>query len=120
MLRDLGCDWIRVHDRETRRGVKTVQMDDEYRMRFEPLETRTVRIGVRVRRIDGMGWLHLYPIDGRPLGTASSHLFRELKTPVGAVKSVTDKRPGQILVLPRHAQPGQPDASGMTETVASC
>ena len=80
MLRDLGYDWIHVHDPETGRGVKIVQMDGEYRMRFESMETGTVRIDVRVRRIDGMAWLHFYQIDGQPLGTASIHLFQELKT----------------------------------------
>lgn len=79
MLRDLGYDWIHIHDPETGRGVKIVQIDGEYRMRFEFLETRTVRIDVRVRRVDGVAWLHLYRIDRQPLGTASSHLFQELK-----------------------------------------
>jgi len=34
MLRDLGYDCNHVHDPEARRGVKIVEIDGEYRMRF--------------------------------------------------------------------------------------
>ena len=38
MLWELGYEWIRVEDPTTHRGVKTAQIDGEYRMRFEYLE----------------------------------------------------------------------------------
>jgi len=46
MLRDPGYDWVPIRDPHNQHGVKTVLQDDEYRMRFEYLQTRQVRIEV--------------------------------------------------------------------------
>ena len=80
MLRDIGYDWIHIEDPHSRRGVKTVQQDGEYRMRFEYLETRQVRIDVRIRREDGFTWLHVYEPGSHSLSPSSVHLFNALKT----------------------------------------
>jgi hypothetical protein len=79
MLRDLGYDWIHVQDPASHRGVKVAQKDGEYHMQFEYLETRKVRIGVRIRREDGFTWLHLYQVGSQTLSPASANLFEKLK-----------------------------------------
>lgn len=80
MLRDLGYDWVHVQDPTSHRGVKVVQKDGEYRMRFEYLETRQVRIDARIRRRDGVTWLHFYQPDSQSLSPSSASLFQKLKT----------------------------------------
>jgi len=80
MLRDLGYDWIHVDDPASHRGVKVAQKDGEYRMRFEYLQTRQVRIDVRIRRRDGFTWLNFYQLDSQGLSSSSSSLFEKLKT----------------------------------------
>lgn len=79
MLRDIGYDWIHIEDPHSRRGVKTVQIDGEYRMRFEYLETRQVRIDVRIRRKDGFTWLNVYEPGNQSLSPSSLSLFEKLK-----------------------------------------
>ena len=79
MLRDLGYDWVPIEDPHSRRGVKTVQIDGEYRMRFEYLKTRQLRIDVRIRRRDGVTWLNVYEPGSETLSPASVTLFAQLK-----------------------------------------
>lgn len=79
MLRELGYDWIGVKDPTTHRRVKTVQKDGEYRMRFEYLETRQLRIDVRIRRQDGVTWLNVYEPGSTALSPSSGKLFEKLK-----------------------------------------
>jgi hypothetical protein len=79
MLRELGYDWIGIKDSQTHRRVKTVQKDGEYLMRFEYLETRQLRIDVRIRRQDGFTWLHVYEPDKPMLSPSSATLFEKLK-----------------------------------------
>ena len=80
MLRELGYDWIHLEDPISHRGVKTVQKDGEYFMRFEYLETRQARIDVRIRQQDGVTWLHFHQVGSQTLSPSSAELFEKLKT----------------------------------------
>jgi len=79
MLRDLGYDWMPIEDPQSHRGVKTAQIDGEYRMRFEYLKTRQLRIDVRIRRKDGVTWLRVYEPGSEALSPSSGKLFEKLK-----------------------------------------
>jgi len=79
MLGELGYDWIHVQDPTSHRGVKVVQKDGEYHMRFEFVKTRQVRIDVRIRRRDGFTWLRFYQVDSQTLSPSSQSLFEKLK-----------------------------------------
>jgi hypothetical protein len=79
MLRDLGYDWIPVKDPNSHLGVKTAQIDGEYRMRFEYLKTRQVRIDVRIRLKDGFTWLNMVESGSQSLSPSSVALFEKLK-----------------------------------------
>ena len=79
MLRELGYDWIHVQDPNSHRGVKTVQRDGEYHMRFEYVETRQARIDARIRIQDGVTWLRFYEPDSQTLSPSSTTLFEKLK-----------------------------------------
>ena len=79
MLRELGYDWILVQDPNSNRGVKTVQRDGEYHMRFEYVETRQARIDARIRIQDGVTWLRFYEPDSQTLSPSSTTLFEKLK-----------------------------------------
>jgi hypothetical protein len=79
MLRDLGYDWVPIADPDSVRKVKTAQQDGEYRMQFEFVETRQVRIDVRIRRVDGFTRLHFYEPGSPTLSTSSKNLLQELE-----------------------------------------
>lgn len=79
MFRDLGYDWIPIADPNSRREVKTVQQDGEYRMRFEHVQAKQVRIDVRIRIQDGFTRLHFYEPAGQTLSASSRALLSELQ-----------------------------------------
>ena len=79
MLRDLGYDWIPVAAPDTPFGVKMAQQDNEYRMRFEYLETRQVRIDVRIGRLNRITRLRLYELDSLSLSPSSKALLQQLQ-----------------------------------------
>jgi hypothetical protein len=79
MLGELGYGWTPVFDPNSNRGVKTVQKDGEYRMRFEFLETRRVYIDVRIRQKDGVTWLHFHETGSQTLSPSSIDLLNELE-----------------------------------------
>lgn len=79
MMRELGYDWIHVQDPNSHRGVKTVQRDGEYHMRFEYVETRQARIDARIRIQDGVTWLRFYEPGSQTLSPSSATLFEKLK-----------------------------------------
>jgi hypothetical protein len=79
MLQALGYDWVPIPDPNSRREVQTVQQNDEYRMQFEYLETRQVRIDVRIRRKDGLTRLHFHEPGSNTLSASSRALLERLQ-----------------------------------------
>jgi len=79
MLGELGYGWVPVVDPSSHLRVKTAQSDDEFRMRFEFLETRQVRIDVRIGRLDGVTWLHFHEPGSQTLSPSSIDLLNKLK-----------------------------------------
>lgn len=79
MLSDLGYQWIPILDPNVQRNVKVVQLDGEYRMRFEYVQTKRVRIDVRIRMRDGFTHLHFYEPASPALGEASRALLHKLQ-----------------------------------------
>ena len=79
MLRDLGYDWVPIPDPDSRLAVKTVQQDDEYRMRFEHVAGGQVRIDARIRRKDGFTHLRFYEPNSQTLSASSMVLLQELQ-----------------------------------------
>lgn len=79
MLRDLGYDWIPISDPNFVSPVKTAQQDGDYRMRFEFVETKQVRIDARIRRLDGFTRLHFYEPGSPTLSASSKQLLQKLE-----------------------------------------
>lgn len=79
MLQALGYDWVPIPDPNSRREVQTVKQDDEYRMQFEYLETRQVRIDVRIRQKDDFTRLHFYEPGSGTLSASSRELLERLQ-----------------------------------------
>ena len=79
MLGELGYGWTPIVDPISHLGVKTVQGDGEYKMQFEFLETRKVRIDMRIRRMDGVTWLHFYEPGSKTLSPSSIVLLNKLE-----------------------------------------
>lgn len=79
MLSALGYDWIPVADPNVLHGVKVGKQDGEYRMLFQHLTDRKVRIDVRIRRFDDFTRLNLYEIDSRTLSPSSRTLLQRLR-----------------------------------------
>ena len=79
MLRDLGYDWIPIQGPDSPFGAKMVQQDNEYRMRFEYLETRQVLIDVRIGRLNRITRLRLYEPDSLSLSASSKVLLQQLQ-----------------------------------------
>lgn len=79
MLGDLGYEWIPIHDPNARRDVKVVQQDGEYRMRFEYVQTKQVRIDARIRMQDGFTRLHFYEPGSQTLSAPAQGLLKKLQ-----------------------------------------
>lgn len=79
MLRKLGYDWIPIFDPNTQFEVKTVQQDGEYRMHFEYVQTRQVRIDARIKVKSGFTRLHFYEPTSQTLSATSRELLQKLK-----------------------------------------
>ena len=79
MLADLGYQWIPLLDRDTEQPAKIVKQSGDYRMRFEYVTTKQVRIDARINPTDNYTWLHFYEPDSQTLSASSAALFEALK-----------------------------------------
>jgi hypothetical protein len=79
MLYGLGYDWVPIADPNSRREVKTAEVDGEYRMRFAHVAGGQANIDVRIRRKDGFTRLHFYEPARQTLSASSRQLLQELQ-----------------------------------------
>jgi len=72
---DLCYNGALIADSNSRREVKTAEVNGEYRMRFVPIDGAQVHIDVRIRRTDSFTRLHFYEPASQTLSASSRQLL---------------------------------------------
>ena len=96
MMTDLGYQQLRVKDPVTEQSVAVAENSGEYRLLFQSLEDKNIRVDIHIVKTDGKIALYLYNINNSPPGETLLRLYEQLRqrleTEYGA-GSVRSSRP---------------------------
>lgn len=77
MMKDLGYDWMPVHDHAVGHGLEVAQQNGQYRMKFQATDDAAVTIDVHIRISDNVTGFYFHdPGNNSPDASPQSHYAR--------------------------------------------